>query len=83
MIITAKSEMLNRGSAAEIHSFETWEPNEDHAVEFTIPMPHFDPEQELPLLIELTAKNAKPFTFTTTWLGNGWKSDQQAETPAE
>lgn len=61
------------GVDTQIHSFETWEPNEDHQKSFVFPLRAMDPAQELPLEFSLEAKEIKPATLRHSWQGNGWK----------
>lgn len=76
--VTVESELLANGDARqyEIYSFESWSPNEDHAVEFDFPLHTFDPKQDIPITVTLSAKNAKSFVYRDAWLGNTWKSNQ-------
>ncbi|SFJ51673.1 hypothetical protein [Planctomicrobium piriforme] len=65
------------GSDFQIHSFELWEPNKDHAVSLAFPLKSFDSNIEMPITFQLTGKDIKPFIFKDVWLGNSWKSNQK------
>lgn len=59
----------------QIHSFETWSPNQDQAVTFTIPLPNYRVDQEIPVEILVRAINLKTYSISAVWFGNTWKSN--------
>ena len=58
------------------HSFETWQPNEDHAVKFAFPLKRYDPNQEIRVGFGLLGKTIKPYITHSDWLGEGWKPEK-------
>lgn len=59
-----------------IHAFDTWEPNDDHAVIWKVPLPGYQLDQRVPVRVRLEAENARPFAYTEVWLGTDWVEDQ-------
>ncbi|MCA9030740.1 MAG: hypothetical protein KDA66_08030 [Planctomycetaceae bacterium] len=58
--------------AVHIHSFEIWEPNEEHALAFPVPLTEFDPNQEITVSIILKAKNCHLYFAVAKWKGREW-----------
>lgn len=80
LVVTVDSEFvrLPNGDKSLIHSFETWEPNRDHAVTLTFPLNGFDRQKELPIQTRLTTKHTQPFVNKDAWLGDNWKSNLES-----
>lgn len=71
------TDVAKRGSVdSQEFSFETWEPNQDHAVTMRFPLKQVDPQCELSVACSLIASDIKPSTQDDMWLGNHWKSNQ-------
>ena len=58
----------------EIHSFESWQPNKQNAVQLRIPPNQFTPDREMSMTFYLEARNMKPTQVDGVWFGTGWKS---------
>jgi hypothetical protein len=66
------------GASVQSHSFEVWEPNKDNTVTLPFQLLRFDAQEEILVEIVLTAKDVRPYKYTPVWIGNDWKSNQQA-----
>jgi hypothetical protein len=61
------------GRPPKYHSFETWEPNEQHAVTISCPLVGYDPTEPLTIDVVVKAANARDTFGHFVWQGNGWK----------
>ena len=64
---------VTRGAPQQTHSFELWEPNQDHAVTLRFPLRKEALQQELPVTVQFAGRNLKPSTRRETWQGTAWK----------
>lgn len=64
------------GAASRLHSFGSWEPNRENGVDFTFPLTHFSPEEEISFKVSLVGENVKTIDREHAWLGDSWKSDK-------
>ncbi|WP_437191537.1 hypothetical protein [Planctomicrobium sp. SH527] len=65
------------GSETRKHSFELWEPNEEHAVLLNFPLRKYDPTQEIPVSFSIKAAGIKDSAYEDAWSGAGWSSNQK------
>ncbi len=65
------------GQNTQTHSFELWEPNEDHPVVLRFPLREYDPTQEIPIRFSLQAAGIQDSVYADAWVGEGWKSNQK------
>ncbi len=79
LIVATESEMVAERDSFHVYSFETWPPNKQNAQTFEFPLQRFDPGQEIPLKVSLSAANAKKFSYRPAWLGFDWKSNQEQD----
>jgi hypothetical protein len=56
----------------QVHSFETWPPNRDHAVSFTFPLTSYDPQKDLGVEATLEGKEIKRSVSFARWVNGGW-----------
>ena len=66
------------GRESKTYSFEAWAPNRENAVTLTLPLSHFDPDQEIPITFFLTSKNMRTFRYQDAWIRDSWKSNRKA-----
>ena len=59
-----------------IHAFDTWEPNEDHAVTWKVPLPGYQLDERVLVGVRLEAENTRPFSYVQVWLGTDWVEDE-------
>ncbi len=59
-----------------IHAFDTWEPNEDHAVTWKVPLPGYQLDERVLVGVRLEADNTRPFSYVQVWLGTDWVEDE-------
>ena len=63
------------GEDSEEYSFESWEPNHDHAVTLTFPLREVAADKEIAINYSLIADNIKPGRSSDAWVNGGWKSN--------
>lgn len=64
------------GEDSEEFSFESWEPNRDHAVTLRFPLSQVDTVSEITVTSSLQAKDVQGTTNTDAWVNGNWKSNQ-------
>lgn len=79
LTVTATGSMVQRGKDLKAHSFEVWEPNENHAVTLTFPLQNYDATQEIPIEIALFGKGIKTWSTRDAWVGQTWKSNLESQ----
>lgn len=62
--------------ASRIHSFETWEPNQENKVIFQIPLSRYNSETEIQFGLLLSGNSIKQYRISDEWTRDGWKSSQ-------
>ena len=73
LMVTLEGELAQDADReTQIHSFEVWQPNRENAVQFSLPLSHFDPEKEISITVMLGAKNSKLSLVTYFWKGDDW-----------
>lgn len=67
---------IDDSCASQIHSFETWEPNQENEVIFEFPLSRYDSDTEIQFGLLLSGNSIKEYLITDEWTGDGWKSSQ-------
>lgn len=80
VLLTLDSSQIETSEQVQVHSFEVWEPNREHQVTFEIPVENFNPDQPIPIKLEVAARNARPYEDLKFWKGFGWHN-ADSETP--
>ncbi len=74
-VVTVEFSGIPKVDRIHMFAFDTWEPNEEHAVIWKVPLPGYELDEKVPVRVRLQAKNARPFAYTQTWLGTDWGDD--------
>ncbi|MCA9052203.1 MAG: hypothetical protein KDA75_00120 [Planctomycetaceae bacterium] len=76
LTVNIDSPLVAQNDRFQIHSFESWEPNQDHEVSFRIPLTASDLSEEIPIQLRIDSMNGRAVEYTARWLGTGWKNRQ-------
>ncbi len=70
--VVSEDNTENESSAKRSHSFEVWEPNEDHAFEWVFPLTEFNADDELKVSVFFFAKGCRQYFSSGSYKADGW-----------
>ncbi len=76
LVVVVDHPVAPKDEGIRIHAFDTWEPNDDHAVIWKVPLPGYQLDERVPVRIRLEAANARPCAYTEVWRGTNWVDDE-------
>ena len=76
LIVTVAFPGIPKVDRVRIFAFDAWEPNDEHAVIWKVPLPGYELDEQVPVHVQLQAENARQFAYTQIWLGTDWIEDE-------
>lgn len=73
LTIWIKGKAVPQGWPPKVHSFESWNPNQENAVTVSCPLKNYDPAEPLVVQVLVKAANARDTSTRFVWQGNRWK----------